>query len=154
LVVASAGTGALVGEPPTSPTVSLLAERGIAVDGAVARQVDRASARGARLVVTAARRHRVDVQRVARSAGDRTYTLLELARILRDEGEPRGLGVDGVLRLAREAVARGEDRDFDDDLADPYGRSDDDYRRMAERAEEALAVLVPALRGDELSRGT
>lgn len=151
LVVSSAGTDALVGEPPTRQTAALLAQHGIGVEGAVARQIDRSTARGARLVVTAARRHRVEVERVAPSSGDRTYTLLELARILREHGQPRGLGVDGVLTLVREVLSLGEDRDFDDDLADPFGRSVEDYRRMAEAADGALSVVVPALAEPQIS---
>jgi protein-tyrosine phosphatase len=146
LTVASAGTGALVGDPPTAPTIALLAERGIEVSGASARAIDRASVRGARLLITAERRHRVDVARLAPDAAERTYTLLELARILQGENQPRGLGVAGVLALANEVVSRGEDRDFEDDLADPYGRSDQDYRAMASAADVALSVVVPALR--------
>lgn len=148
LTVGSGGTGALVGEPPTEETEGLLLQHGIRVDGAVARSVDRAQLRGARLIVTAARRHRVEIGRLLPAAADRAYTLRELARILRSRGRPEGLGVDGVLATARDSVEHGEDVDHDDDLVDPYGRSEDTYFRMASEADEALAVLVPALRTD------
>lgn len=146
LDVSSAGTGALVGRPPSGPTQALLLDRGLDVAAQVGRSIDKGMVRGARLVLTAERRHRVEVVRLVPDADDRTYTLVELARILLLEGSPSGLGVDGVVDLARKVVGRGEEVDYDDDLADPYGRSDEHYRRMAAHVEEALSILVPALR--------
>ena len=78
------------------------------------------------------------------AAADRIYTLLELARVLRDAGSPDSIGVDGVLEVARHALS--DDRDHDDDLADPYGRSEQHYIEMAMTADGAISVLAPALR--------
>ena len=144
ITVASAGTGALVGQPPTDLVRALLSEHGVDPGDSVARSMHRAAVRGARLVVTAERRHRVEVARLVPDAADRTYTLLELARVLRDAGSPSSIGVDGVLEIARGAAS--DDRDHDDDLADPYGRSERHYIEMALTADRAISVLVPALR--------
>ncbi len=145
LTVVSAGTGALVGEQPVVEVQALLAEQGIATDGMVARSVDRAQVRGARLILTAARRHRVEISRLVPTAADRTYTVLELARVLRAEGEPRGIGLDGVLAAARQATAEDGGRDLEDDLDDPYRLSERHFIQMALDVETALGVLAPAL---------
>jgi protein-tyrosine phosphatase len=146
LTVVSAGTGALVDEPPTAQILKLLEQRRVPLPGTLARSLTKPDVRGAGLVLTAERRHRVTVLGLSDDAGDRTFTLLELARLLREAGSPQGLGVDGAATLAQNVLRRGEDRDHDDDLADPFGRSGEAYRLMADRADEALEVVIRALR--------
>jgi protein-tyrosine phosphatase len=144
LSVGAAGTGALVGRQPTPPVASLLAARGAVDELPNARSISRRLVRGAALVLTAERGHRVATDRLG--ASDRAFTLLELARLIREAGCPSGLGVDGVVDLGRRGVAQGDERDHQDDLADPFGLSLDRYAEMAARVELALDAIVPALR--------
>lgn len=143
--VRSAGTHALIGERPTPETLALLEGKGIPYND-TAVKLTRRLIGPSQLVLTATRRHRVDVTRVLGAAADRTFTILELARLLRDAGSPVGLGLETTLNLVQRMVAMGDERDHDDDLADPHGRPADDFALMAQRAEDALREIVLALR--------
>lgn len=144
IIVTSAGTGALVSELPTQPVRDRLAARGVSVaDLPRAQQLTRDLVRSTRLILTATRQHRAFVVAMDPSAAPRTLTLKELARILADSPNTRGL--DAILGLAAEHVARGEVVDYDDDLDDPYGLDVAAYDRMASDVDEALAVILPAL---------
>jgi protein-tyrosine phosphatase len=147
LTVGSAGTGALVGRLPTPQVSLLLADRGVRDVETTAVALSRSRIRGARLVITAERRHRVEAVRLDPTAAARAFTLLELARILHKAGLPRGLGIDGVLAVASGSLNDDDDRiDHDDDLADPFGGSDDDYARMAQISDSAIDVILTSLR--------
>lgn len=146
LVIASAGTSALTGETPTPQVRALLLERGLSEVLPLARPLRRGLVKGARLILTAGRAHRVEATRLSPVAADRAFTLLELTRFLRAADYPMGLGVDGVLELAHRAASLDDQVDHSDDLADPYGGSESDYAAMAASADAALAVIVPALR--------
>jgi protein-tyrosine phosphatase len=141
LVIASAGTAALTGQPPTAGTVAALADRRLPIGPDTARPLTRRLVRDARLIITATRAQRVAVIGLNASAAERTFTLKELGRLLADAGPG---GITGVLAHA----ARGlliERLDHDDDLDDPYGQGNPAYARMAAEVDTALAVIAPAL---------
>lgn len=143
LAVGAAGTHALVGTHPDELLTAVAKDHGVTADLPPGRQVRRRLIRHARLIVTAAGEHRAHVIALDRDAMRRTFTLLELARVL--EGHGAGLGVEGVVDRAW-AAAQSSDRDHDDDLVDPYGLAPEDYARMADAVDAALSILIPALR--------
>jgi protein-tyrosine phosphatase len=145
LVIASAGTRALSGEPPTDLILRALADRGIpSSDLAVARTLTRSMVRGARLIVTATRLQRIHVVRLDRTARGRAFTLKELARVIDPASTERG--VDAVVRCAVATANVAAATDFDDDLDDPFGLEWPAYGRMAAEVDVALTALVPALK--------
>ncbi|RBY86137.1 low molecular weight phosphatase family protein [Blastococcus sp. TF02A-26] len=133
VVVTSAGTRALDGEPVDPPMAALLETAGLPVGRTAARQLRPDLARGAALVLTMTREHRSAVVREAPAAVRRTFLLTEAARIaesLAATGWPAEAGTDPGSRLAaipslaaphRAAAAAAEE------VPDPYRRSAADY---------------------------
>jgi len=145
LTIASAGTSALVGELPGELVVKALGDRGADGGGIVpAQSISPKMIRRSRLIITATRAHRSFVINLQRDAANRTYTLKELAHYL--DPPPRGSGLDGLLAQAALRAATFDDKDRDEDLADPYGLLWPAYQRMADEVDAALALIVPALR--------
>ncbi|KQV25461.1 low molecular weight phosphatase family protein [Yonghaparkia sp. Root332] len=150
--VRSAGTGALVGEAMTEQARAL--SRRFAGEGAdvhLARQVSQAELRSADLVLGATREHRRAVVELLPRASRHTFTIREFARLAEvlDDADLRELAASPTdpgerLRLLVELAAtkRGiavpPEQPEDDDVIDPYRRSDEVY-------EESAAQLVPAV---------
>ncbi len=143
VVVASAGTGALVGGGVPEPAQRLAASVGIDASAHRARQFDPAMLREADLIVAMAREHRRIAVESFPGAMRRSFTLRELARIA-DVVEPslpdaiRNAGATGPSDGMRAAVAlasalRGtvspptSPDEFD--IVDPYRRSEETYQR-------------------------
>ena len=84
LVVSSAGTRALVGAPVEPGSVRALESVGADASGFASRQVTGAILVQADLVLAASQAHRAEVVRVKPSVLRRTFTLGELADLLRD----------------------------------------------------------------------
>jgi len=142
LRIAAAGTAPLLGALPDDQVRRALAERGISADFEPARPLTRQLVRDARLVVAATRLHRAEIVTRQPRAVEHTFTLKELARVI----QPSDDDLDAVVVRAR-AAARADDlRDYDDDLADPFGLDWPAYEKMAAEVDAALAVLIPALR--------
>jgi protein-tyrosine phosphatase len=142
LDVASAGTGALVGEPMQPFALAALAGRGIDGSAFRARQLSREMVEGAALVLTAERRHRAAAVTLVPTAAARTFTLRELDRLLAAvtpaEIDRRGL-------VAAAAGQRGlvpPRRPADDDVADPFRGPQDAFLACAELLERSLRRLV------------
>ncbi|WP_083527745.1 arsenate reductase/protein-tyrosine-phosphatase family protein [Curtobacterium ammoniigenes] len=106
--------------------------------------------RQADLILTAERSHRSAVVRLDPRAAGRTFTILQFARILQGL-EPADLQVDDTIALAatvgrlRGVVAPPEEPE-DDDVVDPYRRSEDVHRAVADTLNEALSVIAAILR--------
>jgi protein-tyrosine phosphatase len=106
---------------------------------------------GADLVLTAERSHRAAVVSLAPRASRRTFTIKQFARVL-DGLEPGDLAnvrspqdlVDRVARL-RGVVPPPADP-ADDDVDDPYRRSEATHERVADEIDAALATVADALR--------
>lgn len=150
--VASAGTQALVGRgvPPT--TLAVGREYGLDASEHRARQVTEDHIREADLILAMARDHRRAIVEAVPGAVRRTFTLRELARIanLAGGGELDQVDEDALpldtsssmrAAVARAAALRGSVGPVEDqrelDVLDPFGRSDDTYRRSFEQ-------LIPA----------
>jgi protein-tyrosine phosphatase len=140
LLVASAGTAAVVGSMPHPNTATVLAERGVPLLAHRARQITPAIARGAGLIVSMTRAHRGFVV----GLGVESFTLLELSRLL-------GSGGTGTARdVAAIAAARlaAEDRDHDhEDVEDPIGLPLEAYDRCFDVVSTGIDPLVRALGG-------
>ncbi|ROP74765.1 low molecular weight phosphatase family protein [Curtobacterium sp. PhB115] len=144
-----------------------IADDGAAMDGAAAAQSVRLggdpSAHGSRyltaaiaseadLVLTAERSHRAAVVSLAPRAARRAFTIKQFARVIAglEPSDLDGVGspvelVDRVARL-RGAVPPPADP-ADDDVDDPYRRSEATHQRVADEIDGALAVIAEALRG-------
>lgn len=148
VTVASAGTGALVGQPVHGPMADLLRGAGVDPDGFAARRVTEQMLRGADLVLPLTREHRAQVVDLAPAVVRRTFTLRELARLAsqvdRDQLEERAGGpaatpasrLDALIPLAaarRSAVDPGLD-----DVVDPY-------RRELSVYQESFDQILPAV---------
>ncbi|MEE6283184.1 low molecular weight phosphatase family protein [Georgenia sp. MJ170] len=154
IVVHSAGTGALVGEPIQPPMAALLHRHSVAADGFSARSVTQGLVDSADLVLTATRSHRGKVVDQAPAAVRRTFTLREFARLTAEvdpvqlEGAA-GPGARPAERLAalvplaaahRKQVDRGLD-----DIADPYRQSDEVYAESFEQIIQAARAVARAV---------
>jgi protein-tyrosine phosphatase len=162
--VSSAGTRALVGAPIEPGSVHALV--GLAADAAgfASRQVTVAMLRDADLVVTATQRHRRDVVGLVPAVLRRTFSLGELADLVRDTDiptemraleadTPAGASASGASWAARLAALawsrRGRSpirQPVESDIPDPYGLGSEAYARMSHAIEAQLDVVAEALR--------
>jgi protein-tyrosine phosphatase len=151
--VTSAGTRAVVGAPLVAPMVTLLADRVAGTGTFRARQLRADLVRGADLVLTMTRRQRGRVVELAPAVVRRTFTLRELARLLADV-DPQDLSVGTLVDRLRQVVpAAAAQRRYvadprTDDIADPYGRDDEAYRRAFSEIVDAVDVVARAVAPD------
>ncbi len=120
-------------------------------DGHRARYLTPAIAGEADLVLTAERSHRAAVVSLAPRATKRAFTIRQFARVL-DALEPADLagvstGAELVERVARlrGSVAPPADPG-DDDVDDPYRRSEATHARVADEIGAAVTMIADALR--------
>jgi protein-tyrosine phosphatase len=153
VVVASAGTRALVGAPVAPPMADLVRAAGGDTDGISARQLTPAMVAGADLILTLTREHRSAVVTLDPRALQRTFTLRQFAALLADDaltGHPTDAprGVADRLRscIAGAVAARGVRRPAPDadDIEDPYGREAAVYRSVADEIVAAVEVIARA----------
>ena len=153
IAVTSAGTAALVGQPMTPEAARELIRLGGDPAGFVARRLTTALVERADLVVTATRAHRAEVVTLSPRANRYTFTLLELARLLRDvsssslPGDARsrtqGLAAAAAARRGlRPPVPAGAD-----DVTDPYGRGPIAYRQASDQLAPPVDALAAAILG-------
>jgi protein-tyrosine phosphatase len=153
--VASAGLGALAGEPVAAPMARLLRARGVDPAPFVARQLEASDVRDADLVLTMTTAQRRAVVTSVPAAVRRTFTLPEfadvaaLAEVDRLPGGPAER-VAAVLRAAPRARAlRGGAPE--DDIEDPYGRPDNVFARVFAAIDSAVDRLLRELREPALA---
>jgi protein-tyrosine phosphatase len=150
LEVASAGLRAAAGRPVAAPTAALLRARGVDPRGVAARQLVPALVRDATLVLTMTAEQRAAVVSGTPAAVRRTFTLREFVALARlaeppAEREPAGRLAALVTGAGRARAVRGPAGD--DDIADPYGRSDADHARALALVEAAVDELATLLAG-------
>ncbi len=153
VVVTSAGTGALVGEPMTDQAQALARRYGgAAPEGHRARQLAVEQLRDADLVLALSREHRRTIVQLYPRATRHTFTLREFARLVTDTTDDDLAQVDALdradlagrlvelveLAASRRGVVVPPDSPDDDDVIDPYRRPDDVYQLSADQ-------LVPAV---------
>ncbi|RZU34456.1 low molecular weight phosphatase family protein [Blastococcus saxobsidens] len=149
IAVASAGLDARAGEPLAPPTARLLAARGLEPGGFVARQLEPALLRTAGVVLTMTRAQRSAVVAQAPATVRRAFTLHEFAGLARlsgalaGDGGPAGRLSALVAAAPRLRALRTGARD--DDIEDPYRRSEETFVRVLTRIESDVATLLDVL---------
>ncbi len=148
VLVSSAGTHAVVGHPMSAPMVPLVEAAGASAAGFSARQLTAALLSDVDLVVTAAREHRAAVVELAPATVRRTFTLLELARLLAAAPPPGTTTTERLLAVpTAAALARTQVRPGDDDVTDPIGRPASVYQRSFDQILPAVDAIAAALVG-------
>ena len=154
-VVSSAGTRALIGAPIEPASATLLDAVGASTADFASRQITPAMLAEADLVIAASQMHRAESVRVNPRVLRRTFTLGELADLLRDadlvaEAADTDLAQPWARRLTEIALRRRglfRARPAEEsDIPDPYQRGAAAYDVMASEIEQALLVVGPALR--------
>ncbi|GAB3067234.1 protein-tyrosine-phosphatase [Intrasporangium mesophilum] len=150
VLIESAGTRALVGQDMQEGSHEALESVGADGSGFVSRQLTHAMLDDADLVITATQRHRRDVVSLNPRTLRRTFSLGELADLLRtaelapDGAEPWAATVAEAARQQRgqsPALPAGES-----DITDPYGQGAEAYALMTHEVETYLLVVATALR--------
>jgi protein-tyrosine-phosphatase len=123
--------------------VRALKGRGIDISDHTSRQLDAGLLREATLVVGMERRHVEEAVLLSREAWPRAFTVKELVRRSEAVGPRTSETLDDWV--ARIHLGRSA-QDFlagpGDDIADPYGRTDDDYRLTADELDDLLGRFV------------
>ncbi|MGC5629257.1 low molecular weight phosphatase family protein [Georgenia sp. Z1344] len=154
--VTSAGVGALVGAPIDEPVVRLLTDRGVDTTDFAARALTERIASSSDIVLTATREHRAAVVEVAPALVRRSFTLLELARLVGqvDEADLVARAGDDATPAARlKALAALAARHRVqvprelDDVADPYRGSPEEYRVAIDAVAEAVDTIADRVLG-------
>ncbi|MBO1740119.1 low molecular weight phosphatase family protein [Leifsonia sp. TF02-11] len=147
VVVRSAGTRAVVGRGMSSQTRPLVRANGGDPDGFVARQLDEQMLRGADLVLGMTAEHCERAATLEPSAFARIFSTLEFGRAVAEAGAPvTATGSARWRELLASAVAlrrTGRLRPTtDDDVEDPYGKSDAAFAEMASRLVPVMDMLA------------
>jgi protein-tyrosine phosphatase len=154
-VVESAGTRALVGADIEPGSRSALSGIGADAAGFASRQLVPAMLDEADLVVTATQQHRGDAVALHPRALRKTFTLGELADLVRGadlaaeaRSAPEGMPWAAVVAdVARGRRGLNPARSADEaDIYDPYGRGPEAYDRMSHEIESQISVVADALR--------
>ncbi|WP_378761666.1 hypothetical protein [Microbacterium suwonense] len=145
--IVSAGTHAVEGHAMATPLARRLHDRGIDASGFRASTLRSETIDNASLVVTATREHRRLVVGRRHDAAERTFTLAQLARLLRSSPENAAVpaSVPDLVHRALTARGRSGGGASDDDLDDPWRRSQRTYRRVADRIDELLIPIAAGL---------
>lgn len=110
------------------------------------------------LVIALARVHRRESVEISPSTLRRTFTLLELPRLLEgiDDEALRGAAGDGqptdrlaallAMIAARRGVIPAANNPEADDVIDPYGRSEQTYQRSLDQIEQAIPSVERVVR--------
>ncbi|MCU1532976.1 MAG: low molecular weight phosphatase family protein [Arthrobacter sp.] len=150
--VQSAGTRAMVGDPVQPGSAGIISTYGGSSEGFAARQLTPKILRDTDLVLTMATRHRGEVLQMDPSLLRRTFTIREFARMVdilaQRDTDPSP--VADVAALWRELPARAasvrhlalaEDAS-DNDVVDPYRRSEETYRQMEDELSPAILTIL------------
>jgi protein-tyrosine phosphatase len=145
-VVASAGTGALVGSPIDSRAAGYVRVFGGSSEEFAARQLTPALFEGQDLVLALTREHRGRIVEMAPALVRKTFTLRELARLLPvidvDPGDSAAARWRAAVPKAVRARTANPADPGEDDVVDPYRRSDEVYQRMVRELVPAVDALV------------
>lgn len=150
-VISSAGTHALAGGAMPVEAAALSREYGGIPDHHAARTLTPELIEQADLVLAMAREHRSAIVRLVPRANRKVFTLREFARIVTGLQESPGTvttaDTDPTTWLARAAQHRGYFTApiSDDDVIDPYRRSNAVYAESAAQIAPAVKQIVTAL---------
>ncbi len=165
MIVASAGTSALVGSPMDERAAHRAGSLGLDTAGFTARALTVDAIRTADLVLTATREHRGIVVSLYPKALRSCFAVRDFAAAVADltiDGGPvagddvdeSAVGNDARRRVRRVVAAAAARRGFspplalaDADIVDPYRRSDEVYDLMFGQVVDAMPAIVAALAG-------
>ena len=159
VLVESAGTRALVGADIEPGSVAALEAVGADTRGFASRQLAPALLDAADIVITATQKHRAEAVALHPRALRKTFTLGELADLVRDADlvgatdapDPSASDPDTPWAAVVAEVARGRRglhqarTAAESDIPDPYGRGSAAYDLMSTEIEAQLPVVVAAL---------
>jgi protein-tyrosine phosphatase len=153
--VASAGLDALAGEPMAEGMSRRLQARGVDPSGFTARQLQPAAVRDAGLILTMTAAQRRAVVTEVPAAVRRTFTLVEFVEVAELTGVDRVAGGPGervaeVLQAAPRARALRARASGQDDIEDPYRRSDEVFARVFSTIDAAVERLLRVLRASDV----
>ncbi len=146
--VSSAGF-VLDGESPPDATRRASARYDLDIDDHRSRIIDADLVEGADLVVVMTNQHARQVLALVPHAGPRTFTLKELVRLAADI-EPRGDDEEPSAWLGRLHEHRPPSPHLgngDNDIDDPFGRSDRVHRRVAAEVVGLVDQLLESMAG-------
>lgn len=148
--VQAAGARALTGHNMDPLTAASLAALGLQGDGATARPLTAAGIAEADLVIGLAREHRTAVVTLVPSAVRRTFTLLELTRLLAAAPAPTAphpLTPEQRIRelITAATAVRPLAEPGEDDVPDPYGRPLADHQHVVSTIADAVSALARRL---------
>ena len=144
--VASAGTGALVGSAIEPHVAGFIHVFGADSENFISRQLNTNILAGQDLVLALTRAHRSKIVELAPGLLRRTFTLRELARLLplvegqRDVAAPERWKAAAAKALRLRSAHPGGPEE--DDVVDPYRRSDDVYQQMVHQLTPAVDTLL------------
>ena len=146
--VASAGTHALVGHPISEPMAALLRSKGVRDKPFAARRLSEQLLKEADLVLPLTRGQRGLVVELWPASVRRTFTLRELARLLRSVDQAAITAVSPAERLRAviplAAAERGRERALpeEDDVVDPYRLDDEVYSKSFGQIFSAVQLII------------
>jgi protein-tyrosine phosphatase len=151
LRVRSAGIAAARGQPPTSEAAAAIAELGADILSHRSAQLGPEAAQ-ADLVLAMAAGHREEIRRRAPQASARTFTLKELAGLLRklplpDQPPSRKAALARIAEADRLRAAGPPEGETD--VSDPLGLSLEAYRAAAWEIDAAVHEIMRGLFGEE-----
>ena len=151
VVVTSAGTGALVGEPIDSAMAELMRADGVPVEDFSARQLTEEHAREANLILAMTRDHRAQVVEIFPGAVRRTFTLLEFAHLASAVAQPGPSGrvgtcLEAMLPLVVSARSVSGNPPNGQDIADPFRGSNDLFHQTYSSIFEAVETVMRSIR--------
>ena len=160
VVVESAGTGALVGQPMDRGSESILRAAGVDADGFVARQIERDHVAASDLVLTATRTHRGPVAQLHPRALRYTFAIgdfVDLANSIPDDALPAtddaGEWIRGITQLVAGRRGLVSPRHATEiDVVDPFRRDQSVFEEMAARLDSLRPSLTRALGRAGLAR--
>ena len=149
--VTSAGTFGVVGEPIAPPMASRLARMGIDPADFAARRMVAATVRSADLILAMTREHRGEVVELYPAAVQRSFTLLEFARLLATidpSSLPAGTPADRLRSAVSMAARRRHRSTTNEDVDDPFGRPDSAYQRAFDEIDRAILAVAEVINPD------
>lgn len=157
LEFSSAGTRAVVGAAIDPPVAEFLKTYDISDTSHKAQQLTVELIRAADLILTMTKEHRSAVISESPSALRKSVTVLEFARLVphitppADATSPAGKAraVPSLLGAARGSF--DSPSSYNDDVVDPYRRSDDIYQVMQDQLDPALLTIARFFNGQQVT---
>ncbi|MBD8043075.1 low molecular weight phosphatase family protein [Arthrobacter sp. Sa2BUA2] len=144
--VASAGTGALAGSAIEPHVAGFINVFGGVSTGFISRQLTPELLQGQDLVLALTRGHRSRILEMSPGLLHRTFTLRELARLLPGvDAEPQAPAAErwkSAIPLALRRRSAHPAGPGEDDVVDPYRRSDEIYQQMVREISPAVEAIL------------